>query len=68
MDPVITDLLDRYETGRLSRRDLVTGLSALAAVSAAPALAQPAPPQQRTLQRTLKHKAARPPSLSRRTR
>ena len=44
MDPVITDLLDRYETGRLSRRDLVTGLSALAAVSAAPALAQPAPP------------------------
>jgi catechol 2,3-dioxygenase-like lactoylglutathione lyase family enzyme len=45
MDPVISDLLDRYESGRLSRRDLVTGLSALAAVSAAgSALAQGAPP------------------------
>jgi catechol 2,3-dioxygenase-like lactoylglutathione lyase family enzyme len=44
MDPVISDLLDRYESGRLSRRDLVTGLSALAAASAAPALAQTAPP------------------------
>jgi catechol 2,3-dioxygenase-like lactoylglutathione lyase family enzyme len=43
MDPVITDLLDRYESGRLSRRELVAGLSALAAVSAAPASAQPAP-------------------------
>ena len=44
MDPVISDLLDRYESGRLSRRELVTGLSALAAVSvAAPAAAQPAP-------------------------
>ncbi|MGZ3276359.1 MAG: VOC family protein [Caulobacteraceae bacterium] len=45
MDPVISDLLDRYESGRLSRRDLVTGLSALAAVSAAgPASAQTAAP------------------------
>jgi catechol 2,3-dioxygenase-like lactoylglutathione lyase family enzyme len=50
MDPVICDLLDRYEGGRLSRRDLVTGLSALAAASAAgpalgqQALAQAAPP------------------------
>ena len=45
MDPVISDLLDRYEGGRLSRRDLVTGLSALAATAAAaPALAQSAPP------------------------
>jgi len=45
MDPVISDLLDRYESGRLSRRELVTGLSALAAASAAgPALAQSAPP------------------------
>lgn len=43
MDPVISDLLDRYENGRLSRRELVTGLSALAAVAAAPAAAQPAP-------------------------
>jgi catechol 2,3-dioxygenase-like lactoylglutathione lyase family enzyme len=31
MDPLISDLLSRYETGRLSRRDLVAGLSALAA-------------------------------------
>ena len=46
MDPVISDLLDRYESGRLSRRELVTGLSALAAASvAAPASAQPAPLQ-----------------------
>lgn len=45
MDPVVSDLLDRYESGRLSRRELVMGLSALTAVSAAaPALAQPAPP------------------------
>lgn len=44
MDPVVTDLLDRYESGRLSRRELVAGLSALAAASAAPAAAQPAPP------------------------
>lgn len=44
MDPVVTELLDRYESGRLSRRELVAGLSALAAASAAPASAQPAPP------------------------
>ncbi|HEY4030239.1 MAG TPA: VOC family protein [Caulobacteraceae bacterium] len=45
MDPVISDLLDRYESGRLSRRELVAGLSALAAASvAAPASAEPALP------------------------
>ncbi|MEO6339235.1 MAG: VOC family protein [Caulobacteraceae bacterium] len=45
MDPIISDLLDRYEGGRLSRRDLVSGLSALAAVgAAAPASAQQALP------------------------
>ena len=44
MDPLISELLDHYERGRLSRRALVTGLSALAATSAAPALAQEAPP------------------------
>jgi catechol 2,3-dioxygenase-like lactoylglutathione lyase family enzyme len=45
MDPVICDLLARYEGGRLSRRDLMTGLSALAAGAAAgPALAQAGPP------------------------
>jgi catechol 2,3-dioxygenase-like lactoylglutathione lyase family enzyme len=45
MDPVISDLIDRYEGGRLSRRDLVAGLSALAAAgAAAPALAQAAAP------------------------
>ena len=31
MDPVISDMVERYERGRLSRRDLVAGLSALAA-------------------------------------
>lgn len=44
MDPVISDLLDSYENGRLSRRDLLAGLSALTAAAAAPAAAQPAPP------------------------
>lgn len=45
MDPVISDLIDRYEKGRLSRRELVSGLSALAAAGAAgPALAEAAPP------------------------
>lgn len=45
MDPVISALIDRYEAGRLSRRELVSGLSALAAAgAAAPALAQPAAP------------------------
>jgi catechol 2,3-dioxygenase-like lactoylglutathione lyase family enzyme len=45
MDPVISDLIDHYEAGRLSRRELVSGLSMLAAAgAAAPALAQPTPP------------------------
>ena len=44
MDPVVSDLLDRYESGRLSRRELVMGISALTAAAAAPAAAQPAPP------------------------
>lgn len=35
MDPLISDLLGRYETGRLSRRELVAGLSALAAAGCA---------------------------------
>jgi catechol 2,3-dioxygenase-like lactoylglutathione lyase family enzyme len=45
MDPVVSDLLDRYESGRLSRRELVMGLSALTA--ATPALGQTAPPALR---------------------
>jgi catechol 2,3-dioxygenase-like lactoylglutathione lyase family enzyme len=44
MDPVVSDLLDRYESGRLSRRELVMGLSALTAAAATPALGQPPPP------------------------
>jgi catechol 2,3-dioxygenase-like lactoylglutathione lyase family enzyme len=45
VDPLISDLVDRYDSGRLSRRELVTGLSALAAAGAAPAVAgaQPVP-------------------------
>lgn len=35
MDPLISDLLGRYEQGRLSRRDLVAGLSALTAAGCA---------------------------------
>ncbi len=46
MDPLISDLVDRYERGRLSRRELVAGLSALAgaAASGTAALAEDAPP------------------------
>jgi catechol 2,3-dioxygenase-like lactoylglutathione lyase family enzyme len=45
VDPVISDLLTQYENGRLSRRELVTGLSALAATAAAgPAFGQAATP------------------------
>jgi catechol 2,3-dioxygenase-like lactoylglutathione lyase family enzyme len=47
MDPLISDLLGRYEQGRLSRRELVAGLSALAAAGCATgtsAVAQAAPP------------------------
>ncbi|MEY4268825.1 MAG: hypothetical protein RLZZ58_41 [Pseudomonadota bacterium] len=41
MEPIVANLLDNYESGRLSRRDLVTGLSVLAAGAvAAPAVAQ----------------------------
>ena len=44
MDALIADLIDRYETGGLSRRELIGGLSALAAAGGAgQALAQ-APP------------------------
>lgn len=35
MEPLISDLVGRYEAGRLSRRELVAGLSALAAAGAA---------------------------------
>ena len=44
MDPVVSDLLDRYENGRLSRRELLVGLSALTAADSTPALAQAPPP------------------------
>ena len=40
MDPVVSDLLDRYERGGLSRRELLIGLSALTAAAATPALGQ----------------------------
>lgn len=46
MDVLISDLVGRYERGKLSRRDLVAGLAALAAVGTggAPAAAQGAAP------------------------
>ncbi len=40
MQPVIPDLVQRYENGRLSRRELIQGLTALAAAGSA--TAQPA--------------------------
>ena len=36
MEPIIDDMLDGYEKGRLSRRALVQGLTALAMAAAAP--------------------------------
>jgi catechol 2,3-dioxygenase-like lactoylglutathione lyase family enzyme len=38
MEPIIDEMLDRFETGRLSRRALVQGLTALALAAAAPAV------------------------------
>jgi len=35
MKPVITDLVTRYETGRMSRRDLIQGLTMLVAAASA---------------------------------
>jgi hypothetical protein len=35
MKPIISDLVTRYETGRLSRRDLIQGLTMLVATAAA---------------------------------
>jgi predicted enzyme related to lactoylglutathione lyase len=44
MDSVITDLVGRFDNGTLSRRQLIQGLTALAAAgSALPAMAQAAP-------------------------
>jgi catechol 2,3-dioxygenase-like lactoylglutathione lyase family enzyme len=47
MKPVISDLVTRYETGRLSRRDLIQGLTMLVAAASAKgadgAAAEPAP-------------------------
>ena len=42
MDAIITDLVQRFERGRLTRRQLIQGLSALVAAgtAAAPAAAQ----------------------------
>ncbi len=41
MQQAVDDLLRHYETGRVSRRDLVAMLAALAAVPSLPAVAQP---------------------------
>ena len=44
MDNVITDLVDRFDSGTLSRRQLLQGLTVLAAAGGAlPATAQPTP-------------------------
>jgi catechol 2,3-dioxygenase-like lactoylglutathione lyase family enzyme len=43
VDPFISDLVDRYDRGVLSRRELVTGLSAIAAAGAPAVAAAQAP-------------------------
>jgi catechol 2,3-dioxygenase-like lactoylglutathione lyase family enzyme len=48
MKPVISDLVDRYERGGLSRRELIQGLSLLVAAAALPAVAADAAPTPMT--------------------
>lgn len=40
MDAIVTELVDRFERGGLTRRELIQGLSALVALAATPAAAQ----------------------------
>lgn len=44
MKPIITDLVERFESGRLSRRDLIGGLTMLVAASQVPAAQAPQSP------------------------
>ena len=44
MKPVISDLVSRYEEGRITRRDLVQGLTMLVAAGSAAAAESEAPP------------------------
>jgi len=44
MKPIISDLVTRYESGKLSRRDLIQGLTALVAAGGAVAAENPAEP------------------------
>lgn len=44
MKPLISDLVHRYESGGLSRRDLIQGLAALVAAGPAAAVADETPP------------------------
>ena len=45
MKPIISDLVTRYETGRLSRRDLIQGLTMLVATASVKAADEPAATQ-----------------------
>jgi catechol 2,3-dioxygenase-like lactoylglutathione lyase family enzyme len=45
MKAVIADMIDRFEGGRLSRRDLIQGLSALTATAAVGSVARAATPE-----------------------
>ena len=42
MKPIISDLVERYDRGRLSRRELIQGLTLLAAAGSAAAADAPA--------------------------
>ena len=46
MKPIISDLVNRYETGRMSRRALIQGLTMLVATASAKAADEPAVPTQ----------------------
>lgn len=52
MKPIISDLVNRYESGRLSRRELIQGLALLVTATSVPAATEPAPAPQPSLPAT----------------
>jgi catechol 2,3-dioxygenase-like lactoylglutathione lyase family enzyme len=52
MKPIISDLVNRYETGRLSRRELIQGLALLVTATSVPAATETPPASQPSLPAT----------------